>query len=526
MRHKPIQCFTSVFSAIFESVFRPVTPSATSFTVSLTGLTGGFAIIGDHASISYTITPDNGTDTVKWSNSSDPADPATYGTGAAPTDYTAGDGNPLYCHVTDGGTTVTRSATIAKPVATGGADLDLAFAEDSAISPTDLIQNWTTNGNTLTFVSVSPSLPTGLSINSAGTLSGTPTDVTADDTYTLTMQDAYGRQTADTFTLEITAALVAPTVSSSSYNASTGEVTMAINSTAGDCTVYWATTASGATPTEAQVRAGTGGGILDAGTSTSSAPSDTDTITVTDTTAEELHFVVENAAGDTGTPSGANNTVITGVVVYPAPYAASGVAVPAPSGSTNNYTVDMEPGMNVVSIYSGLGSGASLTSVSLDSNSMTKRSENTVIGAHQPVVQFEYFNAGPKKTSVTLSLVHTSTPFRTFYQPRYLGNVAWVSSATDPASASYTQTNDVSQNTNADDIIVGIDYLRDNSYVAGGTTVTGATKSFDAAVEGTRYAITAHNFAATGGTPETFTFDVGLSPGFEHVAVSDVYRPN
>ena len=526
MRHKPIQCFTSVFSAVFEAVFRPVMPSATSFTVSLTGLTGGFAIIGDHASISYTITPDNGTDTVKWSDSSDPADSATYGTGSSPTPIGGGDGGLLYCHVTDGGTTVTRSATIAKPVATGGADLDLAFAEDSAISPTDLIQNWTTNGNTLTFVSVSPSLPTGLSINSAGTLSGTPTDVTADATYTLTMQDAYGRQTADTFTLEITAALVAPTVSSSSYNASTGEVTMAINSDAGDCTVYWATTASGATPTEAQVRAGTGGGILDAGSFTSSAPSDTDTIVATDTTAEELHFVVENAAGDTGTPSAGNNTVITGVVVYPTPYVGTGVAVPAPSGSTNNYTVDMEPGMNVVSIYTGLGSGASLTSVSLDGNSMTKRAENVVMGTNQPVVHYEYFNAGPKKASVTLSLAHTTTPFRSFYQVGYLGNAAWVSSATDPASASYVQTTDVSQNTSAGDIIIATDYLRDNSYVAGGTTVTGATKSFDASVEGTRYAITAHNLSATGGTPETVTFNVGLTPGFEHVAAADVYRPN
>ncbi len=80
--------------------------SSSAFSVSLTGLTSGYAIIGDHASIGYTITPDNGTDTVKWSNSSDPADPATYGTGAAPTDYTAGDGNPLYCHVTDGGENV------------------------------------------------------------------------------------------------------------------------------------------------------------------------------------------------------------------------------------------------------------------------------------------------------------------------------------------------------------------------------------------------------------------------------------
>lgn len=368
-----------------RSVARGVIAGETSaaFAIALTGLTAGEAVIGDHASIGYTIDPDNGTETVKWSNSSNPADAATYGTGASPTDFTAGDGTPLYLHVTDGGETVTRSAPIryaagtapsvgaqawtvddtavsldgsasganltfsyvlsgsaagvainpasglitgtptavssgtatitatdqygrtlqdtftwtaslraqataagglanpdwtvdddavsidTKPdftangntlgyvitglptgladdgdgtlsgtptvngqsgtvtitatdeygretvstftfttayrtQATGGADLDLAFPEDSAITPTDLVQNWTTNGNTLTFDSVSPSLPAGLSINSAGVLSGTPTDVTADAQYTLTMLDEYGRSTADTFNLEIT----------------------------------------------------------------------------------------------------------------------------------------------------------------------------------------------------------------------------------------------------------------------------------------------------------------------------------
>jgi hypothetical protein len=88
--------------------------------------------------------------------------------------------------------------------ATGGADLDLAFEEDSAISSTNLIANWTANGNTLTLVSVSPALPTGLSVSSAGAMTGTPTTVTADATYTLTMEDEYGRETSDTFTLEIT----------------------------------------------------------------------------------------------------------------------------------------------------------------------------------------------------------------------------------------------------------------------------------------------------------------------------------
>jgi len=95
--------------------------------------------------------------------------------------------------------------TILRAQATGGVDLDLSFAEDSAIASTDLAQNWTLNGNALTYT-VSPALPAGLSMNSSGVMTGTPTTVTADATYTLTGTDEYGRVTTDTFALEITSA--------------------------------------------------------------------------------------------------------------------------------------------------------------------------------------------------------------------------------------------------------------------------------------------------------------------------------
>lgn len=316
--------------------------SSASFSVSLTGLTGGFAIIGSHASIGYTITPDNGTDTVKWSNSVDPADPATYGTGVAPTDYTAGDGNPLYCHVTDGGETVTKSATIAyaagtapavadgqswtvddtavnidasasganltfsyvmsgepagsdltinsstgaitgtlayanvgssgsgtitvmatdqygrtlqdtftysyalRSQATGGADLDLSFPEDSAITATDLKANWTANGNTLTYAITGTALPTGLSVSSAGSMTGTPTTITADATYTLRGTDEYGRITDDTFTLEITAAASAATIASTSFDDSSDTWTLTTDQPSSG-NWHWARYADGTT---------------------------------------------------------------------------------------------------------------------------------------------------------------------------------------------------------------------------------------------------------------------------------------
>lgn len=210
---------------------RPAIESA-SFTVSLTGLTSGQAIIGDHASIGYTTDPVSATETVKWSASSDPGAAATFGTGASPTDFTSADGFSLYLHVTDGGETVTRSAPVRKAQATGGVDLDLSFVEDSAISSTDLTANWTTNGNTLTYAITGTALPAGLSVSSAGVMTGTPTTVTADATYTLRGTDEYGRTTDDTFTLEITAAASGTiTIDSLTYTRGTAGVAPDLAST-------------------------------------------------------------------------------------------------------------------------------------------------------------------------------------------------------------------------------------------------------------------------------------------------------
>jgi heptaprenylglyceryl phosphate synthase len=193
-----------------------------SFSVTLTGLStdsiGLYGRVGGHASIGFTTTPVITPDEVKWSASASTGAAATFGTGANPTDFTAADGFLVYLHVRRNTEWVTRSFTARRLPATGGADLDLSFPEDIAITSTNLIANWTANGNTLTFFSVSPPLPAGLSINSAGAMTGTPTTPTADATYTLTMRDAYLRSVSDTFTLQITANIaVNPVISSSAF---------------------------------------------------------------------------------------------------------------------------------------------------------------------------------------------------------------------------------------------------------------------------------------------------------------------
>jgi hypothetical protein len=147
-----------------------------AFAIAFTGLTDGEARPGDHASIGYSIDPDNGTETLKWSNSSNPADAATYGTGASPTDYTAGDEGSLWLHVTDGGETVSRSARIryAPGSVTESSLPDITIDDDPV--DIDFASDFTTTNLTGTYVITG--LPTGVVDDGDGTASGTATPAT------------------------------------------------------------------------------------------------------------------------------------------------------------------------------------------------------------------------------------------------------------------------------------------------------------------------------------------------------------
>jgi hypothetical protein len=85
-----------------------------TFSIAFTGLTDGEAVVDDHASIGYTIDPDNGTETVVWGTAND--DDA-FGTGSAPTDIALGDGGNLILKVTDGDVTRNLSAPIRREAA-------------------------------------------------------------------------------------------------------------------------------------------------------------------------------------------------------------------------------------------------------------------------------------------------------------------------------------------------------------------------------------------------------------------------
>jgi hypothetical protein len=75
---------------------------------------------------------------------------------------------------------------------------------DEAITPVAVSSDFTTNGNTLTYT-ISPALPAGLSMSSAGSITGTPTAASTSSSYTVTGQDEYGRDTDSTLSLEVVA---------------------------------------------------------------------------------------------------------------------------------------------------------------------------------------------------------------------------------------------------------------------------------------------------------------------------------
>jgi hypothetical protein len=186
---------------------------AASFTLNFSGTSsdslGTYAQVGSHASIGYVETPTSGIETVKWSNSSNPVSAATYGTGANPTDFTAGDGGTLWLHVTIGSEVVTRSIPIRRAAG--------AFAALSNQAFTYLTGNQTYTHAAGTGTSIVWTYAQVGSVASVTYNAGTRTFTF--DTNTLTVQvgtpvvvlatDQYGRTIERSFTFDIALASLA-----------------------------------------------------------------------------------------------------------------------------------------------------------------------------------------------------------------------------------------------------------------------------------------------------------------------------
>ena len=103
---------------------------------------------------------------------------------------------------------------------------------------------------------------------------------------------------------------IAPVITSSTYTDATQ--TLVVNVTEVNPNLfYWALVTNPSAPTAAQIIAGTGGGILEAGSESYAGAGFSGTLSVTNEAGNELHVVVTDAAGNQSTPV----DILTGVVV-------------------------------------------------------------------------------------------------------------------------------------------------------------------------------------------------------------------
>lgn len=239
--------------------------------------------------------------------------------------------------------TFTWSAAL-RTQATGGADLDLSFVEDSAISSTDLTTNWTENGNTLTYAITGTALPAGLSVSSAGIMTGTPTTITADATYTLRGTDEYARTTDDTFTLAITVAgdTTAPTLTTPSFD---GVKTITVGSDESGTLFYLVD--DNATRNETQVEAG--GGLL-SGSYEVELDENSDDIDVSGVVSGNhyLHLMVKDAAGNQSIVASAQYPFPGSV---PATMSAPTVTATGPNSISVDLAAAPDPGSDAIDQY-------------------------------------------------------------------------------------------------------------------------------------------------------------------------------
>lgn len=245
---------TDQYGRVLQDTFTYV--SALRAPATAADALGPYSWTVDDTSVDIDFTADftaNG-NTLGYAISGLPAGVVDDGDGSGSGTPTAVDSGTITITATDEYGRITTSTpdftTALRAQATAASGLGpFSFTEDVAITSQNLAADFTVNGNTVSYAMVA-ALPTGLSVSSAGLMSGTPTDVTASASYTLRATDEYARTTDSTFNVAIVAAgdVTAPVETNFTYNDTTGLSTADLDEA---CTLHVATynSASG-TPTD------------------------------------------------------------------------------------------------------------------------------------------------------------------------------------------------------------------------------------------------------------------------------------
>lgn len=172
--------------------------------VTMSGLTDGAAVMGDHAGISVPFPAG----VTAWTSQAwgTEYNDTTYGSGANPTDFTSGtDSNDLFFQgVGNDGNMYRSRAPIRFALGTIN---NIADGQTWTVDDTSTTLDGSASGSNLTFTYAMSGAPTGVTINSAGQIPVDPTEV-ASGTISYTATDQYGRVLQGTFTF--TSALRAP----------------------------------------------------------------------------------------------------------------------------------------------------------------------------------------------------------------------------------------------------------------------------------------------------------------------------
>jgi hypothetical protein len=239
------------------------------------------------------------------------------------------------------------------------------------------------SGSPATSWSISPSLPSGLSLNqTSGSISGTPSATSSSTTYTVTATNITGTSTA-TFSMSVTLSLPAPDISYSPSDI-VGEVNTAISTLSptnvGGTATSWSI--SPALPDGLSISSGTG---RINGTPTSTSASATYTITASNTTGSDTATitVLVNAAAvalpsitySAGTVSASVGSAITPLTVTNTGGAVASWAIsPAPpSGLTFELSSGTISGTPTVSV------GSTVYTISATNSRGTVRSTITLV---------------------------------------------------------------------------------------------------------------------------------------------------
>lgn len=302
-------------NVVFKNALRPVSESIfpkSSDIVAIVGLSSNtqysnFALVGDHASLTGTF---NGSafDSQSWGSSQGGTQ---FGIGASPTDYTSADTNnptapgSLWFRGVKDSVNYDEQIFIRAAIATFS--VQPTISGTLSVGQTLTLNKGTATGGVLIYTTL-----TLAGVDKLSEISGTSWDTTGESAgeilYQVTSTTSGGIDLSSVVSADLAEGdTTAPTLSGNSFVDATDTATFTTDEGG---TLFWGSSLTSSSPTAAQLVAGTGGGILEAGNDNVASAGQTNfSATITATTgatgnSRKISYMIQDASGN-------NSNVIT-----------------------------------------------------------------------------------------------------------------------------------------------------------------------------------------------------------------------